>query len=304
MCFDGIIDGIGDALSSAGDFVSSNLGTIGTIAGAATGQPWLGALGSLGSGLLAGAGSYYGQLSANATNQDMAQQQMDFQERMRSTQYQTTVADLKKAGLNPMLAYTNGGAGTPSGAMAHVENAASAGINSALSAATVRANLDKIKAETDAADATAKNQTSQAAVNAVTVPKIVQDTQTSMASANNLASQSSLNSVLYNKALTEIDKIAADTGLSRTQTDLAQQQIFNAWQTGKKIEVDIGNTEANTRLQNLYYRLNELDLPQAVNWSNAQKTWWMEHVSPFLPDLLKGVNSSGAAYRNFGGPAK
>lgn len=44
--------------------------------------------------------------------------QMAFQERMRSSQYQTAVGDMKAAGLNPMLAYHQGGAGTPPGASA------------------------------------------------------------------------------------------------------------------------------------------------------------------------------------------
>jgi hypothetical protein len=43
-------------------------------------------------------------------------QQMEFQQAMRANQYQTTVADLKAAGLNPMLAYAQGGAGNLTGA--------------------------------------------------------------------------------------------------------------------------------------------------------------------------------------------
>jgi len=73
--------------------------------------------------------SLVGGSMANSANAAQAEQnrnfqagqtqaQMDFQERMRATQYQTTVADLKQAGLNPMLAYSQGGAGTPSGASA------------------------------------------------------------------------------------------------------------------------------------------------------------------------------------------
>jgi hypothetical protein len=61
--------------------------------------------------------------AANAASAQQAAQQMNFQERMRATQYQTAVEDMKSAGLNPMLAYSQGGAGTPSGAMGQVSTA-------------------------------------------------------------------------------------------------------------------------------------------------------------------------------------
>lgn len=79
-------------------------------------------IGAIAAPLIGGIFSAKGQAQANQDTQASTQVQMDFQKEMRATQYQTAMADMRAAGLNPMLAYQQGGAGNLSGSSYTAQN--------------------------------------------------------------------------------------------------------------------------------------------------------------------------------------
>lgn len=89
-------------------------------------------LGGIAGDVVGGIGNFFGAKETANSARDVAAQQVastreqmafqdkqggiqrDFEERMSNSAYQRATADMKAAGINPMVAYQQGGAGTPS----------------------------------------------------------------------------------------------------------------------------------------------------------------------------------------------
>ena len=80
----------------------------------------------------------------SAFNALEAQKNRDWQEHMSNTAYQRAMADMRAAGLNPILAYQQGGASTPSGGSAAVGTLAGA-MGTGYSYQAMQDNSDTIK---------------------------------------------------------------------------------------------------------------------------------------------------------------
>lgn len=127
-------------------------------------------LGALGSALIGGVTSAFGAKAANDQTAASVDKQIGFQDKQSKTQYQRAMTDMKAAGLNPMLAYQQGGNSASSGASFTAQNVGDAavrgaeggsrsfetGVNSAKSSTMMDTQIENMKADTIAKTASGK----------------------------------------------------------------------------------------------------------------------------------------------------
>lgn len=198
----------GSAYGGAGDLLAAG-NSLGGMGGDTSGGGF--------ESLIPGVGDAMAADAQNRANIAAADKAMKFSERMSSTAYQRSMEDMKKAGLNPMLSFSQGGASSPSGMTPTINAASKTGLaNTAIGAFTSYNAQQTAQQQADTQQASAE---SSIKLNAANSAKTVADTQKIQ--------------VETAKARKDLPRADAEAKATKAATDFIEKQIKSLNSTGK-----------------------------------------------------------------------
>lgn len=225
-----------------------------------------GALAVAGLGLL----SSQNQKETNEKNVELGREQMAFQERMSNSAYQRAVADMQKAGINPMLVTQVGGANSPQGAMPQVQNTIAPALASASQATQMLNEFQKIQ------------QTEQATKQMAAITEKVK----SETMEKDLNTAQKTEELLRTRHETRGKMFSANReGIKQVEEDLKQQLAIRDGVYAE--EVSARGSHAR-----------QIQQQEAAN--KAQEAFWDSDLGksmPWLRSILELVRGSHSAYR-------
>ncbi|WNK12852.1 MAG: DNA pilot protein [Microvirus sp.] len=235
------------------------LSSIGKAVGSLTGSDWI----SAGSAAL----GFFGGERTNDANSAQAARQMQFQQYNSDTAYQRAVRDLKKAGLNPMLAYSRGGASTPGGAQATMGDSIGKGIEGFNSASQIQ----NVRADTQV-------KQSQASLNAAEEARVKAETPGPVDAADLMFSR--------------VKQAANAANVTSQQWNNLQKEYDNLIKTGKLLDLDVGGKSIENALQQLSLVLQRATNPNLVNFQKGPGG----AAAPYVRDFAAPATSAAGAY--------
>lgn len=220
-----------------------------------------------------------GQEEANAVNVAMARENREFQREMSSTAYQRATKDMQAAGLNPMLAYSQGGASTPTGGVGNpVINRQAAGIE----AATKIAGATQATSSAELMRAEAERVRKETALKDIELQK-----QTRLYGDGAKWWERAADADLFDReAKQEIS--AWQTRLTRDEWNLLQERIKNAVEEGHRLRANTGNLKVDNALKNLEIPVAKAAAKYATETGSAPY---------YIRDAGSILNSAGSAKR-------
>ena len=197
--------------------------------------------------LIPAAASLVGGMMSNKQSESNTAMSYENTRALRQTAYQDTVQDLKSAGLNPMMAYSNSATAATASPVAQNKNVMEGAMNSA----AAWAQTQNMKQQNELLEAQTQKTLAEAAAIPTSVAKTEAETRSVEAMIPKIT-QEIANLKVQN--MTEQERVAltrSQNRLTQIQEDLAKGQI--------------NNIEAQTETQKVITNLKRLEVPGAKN---------------------------------------
>lgn len=254
----------------------------------------------IGGALIGGALGFFGTRSSNQANENIAsmttaqnarqarlnrqfqsretEKARDWETQMSNTAWRRGVRDMEKAGLNPMLAYSQGGAGTPNVGAPSGSTAQAVGYN----------YQNELGSMLSAAQQVAQVKLTEAQADNVKEDTVLKGTVSNLNRAQEeltVWQQNQIREYMNQKLPAEVDRL-----IMQTKKDFSSIQ-----EIARRIEL-LRSQESLTHSQAVSAFMA---LRKAYNEYVAEGSDWKQNVSPYLDDAGKVTNSAMSVIDRF-----